>query len=202
MGFSGNAPEKKVVSKTYSFKPFTAVDIKTATQYGSICSLSIAKVSKNGTITDTKNWLVKPPNNRYDDASMQMYNVNPELTKDAPSIIEILPEILPYFENKYVAAHYAPFHCEQIAALKSNFNIKGVYCSRAVARYKLPQLPDYKLPTICKELDIELDYFDLISHAVACAKIMINLNPYINHILSWDQARDKEHYKNYFNSTM
>ena len=88
---------------------FIAIDFETATgNRNSACAVGIVSV-ENGIITDEYYTLIKPPNNEYFWKNIEVHGINPEDTANAPSFIEIYPEIKKRLQGKVVVAHNESF---------------------------------------------------------------------------------------------
>ncbi len=86
---------------------FTAIDFETANKHY-ICSIGIVCV-ENNIIVDEYHTLVKPPNNTYNWYATQVHGITAEDTINAPSFIDIYPEIKKRLFNKTVVAHNEAF---------------------------------------------------------------------------------------------
>ena len=71
---------------------FIAIDFETATyQRTSICETGICVV-RNGEISETKSWLVRPPDNYYYYKNIMLHGIRPEDTEDAPDFANVWEE--------------------------------------------------------------------------------------------------------------
>lgn len=110
---------------------FVALDVETAKNFRNICQIGIAVVD-GLEIIDSKSWLVRPIKNEYDDKSIEVHHITPDMTENAQSFAEVWAEVCEYIEYcDFVVAHNAAFDFGQ--------NI-------------LPQL---------KEADIDIPYFNI-----------------------------------------
>ena len=76
---------------------FIAIDFETATaKRASICEAGICVV-KGGKVVETKSWLVRPEDNRYDYWNIRVHGIQPSETANAPMFPEVWAEITDYF---------------------------------------------------------------------------------------------------------
>ncbi len=179
---------------------FIAIDVETATwDQESICQVGLAVV-KNGSVTDSRSWLVRPPGNHYFPKNIAIHGIMPRMTENQPSFGELWPVFSPYFEGKVLAAHYANFDMTSLAAAAwvagRDLRIAGVLDSCIAARRSFPELADHKLPTVCSYLGIPLEHHDAQADALACAKILIATGS--SPLLSLAEACDKRAYNRHF----
>lgn len=63
---------------------FIAIDFETATsRRASVCEVGICVVLE-GEIVETRSWLVRPEDNRYQYWNIRCHDITPEDTEDAP----------------------------------------------------------------------------------------------------------------------
>lgn len=137
---------------------FVAIDFETATgRRDSICEAGICVV-RNGIITDTRSWLVQPPNNYYNYYNIQVHGIRPQDTAHAPLFPQVWSEILPYLqETPVLVAHNAAFDMSCIRSALSLYNLEvppvTYYCTLRAAR-KLYDFECNKLDALCHTFDI------------------------------------------------
>ena len=181
LSISGDFKDYPFLSQNFSEGGlnFVALDFETATtDRNSICEVGLAIV-KNGQIVETKDWLIQPPHNKYDDFIKDIHGITPEVTKDCPSFLDVWEEILPYIEGHLVVAHNTAFDMYALRGALYNYNIKfpsfinmcSMRLSRAVVRAKT-----HKLSSLCERFNIEYGTKHRAdADAVACAKVAIKL---------------------------
>ncbi len=77
---------------------FLAIDFETATgSRASVCEIGICAV-RNGMVSETKSWLVRPVNNYYFYKNIGIHGITPKDTEDAPDFANVWEEI----ERKYL----------------------------------------------------------------------------------------------------
>lgn len=137
---------------------FIAIDFETATgKRASICEAGICVV-KNGRISETKSWLVRPEDNAYSYWNMQVHGICPKDTEDAPNFPEVWAEILKYLEETPIlVAHNASF---DISCIRKSLELYALdtpevdfYCTLRAARHNY----DFG----CNSLDYLCEQFDI-----------------------------------------
>lgn len=139
-----------------------------------ICSMGIS-IIENETVSESKNILVNPEC-FFDDVNISIHGILPEDVEIAPTFPAVWKEIKELFENNILAAHNAHF---DISVLRKTLEAYGLeakpfryLCSMQIAKKELPQLCNYKLPTLCDYFDIDLQHHNSGSDSFACAEIL------------------------------
>lgn len=157
---------------------FVAFDVETANEQPySICSISAVKV-QGSSIVDVITSLIKPPETRF--TNTRIHGITWEKVRNAPTFKEYYESMLHDFIKGYVlVAHNAQF---DMGCLLHTAKTEGIVLDNPLlfadtlqsARYTYRELPNHKLDTICKHLNISLDHHDSLSDARACALIMLD----------------------------
>lgn len=72
---------------------FIAIDFETATsQRASVCEIGICVV-RNARVAETRSWLVRPKDNRYQYWNIQVHGIKPDHTEKAPDFPTVWKEI-------------------------------------------------------------------------------------------------------------
>ena len=150
---------------------FTAFDFETATNKHMPCQLGLVVV-RGSEIVEEKEWLIRPPENRYDHFCMKAHGITPKDTENCKEFSELWNEIKPYFEHEVLVAHNVSFD-------------RGVLL-RAVDFYKLEDFREIcylctcdmfkkgKLADVANTLDIKLNnHHNALCDARACAEIYL-----------------------------
>lgn len=87
---------------------FVAVDFETATNSRMACQLGLVIV-KNGIITDKLSFLIQPPGNVYDNNTIAVHHITPDMTENSPTFDQIWDKVQHYFINTTLVAHNAAF---------------------------------------------------------------------------------------------
>lgn len=152
---------------------FVAIDFETSeTPPNSYpCQLGVAIV-KDGIITDTKTFMIKPPHNKYHQRCIDVHGILPEHTENEPEFPEVWPHIKPLLENKKLVAHNSSFDWGvlNLAANYYNIDISNVQkpeCTRLLNN-------GAGLKDCCKAYGVDLvNHHDGESDAIACANLYI-----------------------------
>ena len=159
-------------------KNFTAIDFETAIRHH-ICAVGIVTV-KNGKITDEYYTLIKPPNNEYNWHNIQVHGITEIDTENAPTFIEIYPEIKKRLQEKIIVAHNESFDRSVLQKTMaengldySELNISDRWeCTMKLCRAN-NKYPSGKLDECCAVDNIELKHHEALSDARACAELYL-----------------------------
>jgi len=164
---------------------FTAIDFETAnSKRESACSIGIAVV-EDFKIIEKFSKLIKPIPNYYEPRNIRIHKITRNMTENEPDFSEQWQDLKPYFEDQILVAHNTSFDFSVLRQVLSIFDIEypnlQYYCSylgykKHHTQFQLrPGLINYKLPTVCKYLGIDLIHHDAKSDAIASAKIMMQI---------------------------
>lgn len=157
---------------------FVTIDFETATAHH-ICAVGIVTVI-NGTITDTFYTLVQPPDNHYNWHNIQVHNITPNDTYNAPLFYEIYPEIKKRIQGKLIVAHNESFDRNVLKKSMADNSIDYEElkisdrweCTMKLCR-KSNKYPSGKLNECCALEGIKLNHHEALSDAIACAKLYL-----------------------------
>ena len=120
---------------------FIAIDFETAAESrASVCEAGICVV-RDGKVTETRSWLVRPVGNRYCYWNTQVHGIRPADTANAPDFPEVWAEIASYLADcPVLVAHNAVF---DMGCIRDSLELYGLekpdvtyYCSlRSPARF-------------------------------------------------------------------
>lgn len=158
---------------------FVAIDFETANRAGtSACSVGLAIV-RQGKIVDTYETLIRPEPFYFLPEFIDIHGIRPEQVEHEGDFSVVWPELYKRIAGQCLVAHNAPFDRGVLNACLAFYGIKfhapQFACTVRLARHGLPQLPNHKLDTLCRHLNIELDHHKAGSDSVACAKIALHL---------------------------
>jgi DNA polymerase-3 subunit epsilon len=133
---------------------FVAIDFETATAYrSSPCEIGLTFV-RNGEITETKSWLIKPPQNRFDLLNIMVHGIKPKDVADKPEFDELWEELKPLIENQFLIAHNASFDMSVLRKTLENYELPipsiQYACSYLFSKKVWTHLPRYDLKTLCQ----------------------------------------------------
>lgn len=138
---------------------FIAIDFETATgKRASVCEVGICVV-RNGEVCETKSWLVRPEDNRYQYCNIQCHGILPKDTENAPDFPQVWEEIerLYLYEFNTFVAHNVPFDrsCLEHSAELYHLHLPELKweCSLQTAR-RIYDFGCNSLEYLCKQLDI------------------------------------------------
>ena len=139
---------------------FIAIDFETATsKRSSICEIGICIV-RNGIVTETRSWLVRPEDNRYHYWNIKVHGIRPEDTEDAPDFRQVWEEIERTYLDEFdtFVAHNVPFDrsCLQHSAEHYRIHLPELkwHCSLQTAR-KIYSFSCNSLGYLCNQLGIQ-----------------------------------------------
>lgn len=142
-----------------------------------ICSIGITEI-KNGNIIKTQNILVNPECG-FDLMNIRIHGINERDVMHSETFPHIWQEIRSLFFDRVVIAHNA---CFDLSVLRKTLVAYGldnqmVYFLDTVkaARDIYPNLPNFKLNTLCDYLGISLDHHDSGSDCRATAEVFLDM---------------------------
>lgn len=108
-----------------------------------------------------------------------IHNITDEMVKDSPILQAVLHELKHFMADLPVVAHNAKFDMGFVVMgmQKSNLELSknDVYCSCKLARHTHMELPNHKLATLVKELDIPLlNHHRATDDAFAALKVFLH----------------------------
>jgi DNA polymerase III subunit epsilon len=169
---------------------FIAFDVETATRFRhSICQIGFAVYKENKMVL-SQSYLVRPPQNEYEDRNCRIHKILPKHTEDKPGFDKVWNEIEQYFEDTVIVAHNASFDLSCLINTLKYYDIDHPVFVYDCTYKKTGE----KLNIVCEKLNIELDHHDSLSDAMACGEIY-NLfkkhNTYINILANTHRDPDK-----------
>ncbi|AIM25389.1 3'-5' exonuclease [Melissococcus plutonius] len=156
---------------------FIAMDFETAShERHSACSLALVKV-ENSRIVDEYYTLIQPET-QFFWKNIQIHGIHPEDVTDAPKFPEIWQGIQLFFQlNQLIVAHNAAFDCNVLASCLNYYKLPQPnylsLCTVKTSRKFFRELPNHKLDTICRALNIPLNHHNALDDSRACAKILL-----------------------------
>lgn len=154
---------------------YIAIDFETAnSKLDSACSIGIVGV-ENDKVLFQKHYLINPKT-EFNSYNIAIHNIKPEDVINSPDFKELWGEIKEYF-NGIVIAHNASFDLAVLKTLIEKYqlevpNIK-IACTLKISQ-KLWKgiLPNCKLNTVSKYLEIEHNHHNALSDAYVCYAII------------------------------
>ena len=168
-------PSPEAVDRLRSAR-FAAIDFETATeQRASACAVAVTLVD-GGQVTNTRRWLIRPPENDYSGFNIAIHGIRPEDTMHSPEFLEVWREVLEVIGDRPLIAHNASF---DLSVLRQSLDHQGaewptldVFCTLLLSRRIWPGLPSYSLPPLARFLGVPIGrHHDPVEDAIACAEI-------------------------------
>ena len=156
---------------------FTAIDFETANERReSACAVGVVRV-RGGQITDTYATLLRPTVLRVDWRNQQVHGISEAELREAPSLADVWPELLPYLHRQPVAAHNSAFDVSVLEYSCRDFGVPipafHALCSVKLAKLCWPHFERHKLDHVAGQFGIPLSHHDALSDARACAEITV-----------------------------
>ena len=157
---------------------FVAIDFETAIGRDSACAVGIVTV-ENGKIVEEYYQLIQPPGNKYAWYTTKVHGLTAADTINAPTFLELYPELEQRLSNKTVVAHNESF---DRSVMRENMQLYGLdYSSLSLAPkwectkliYQRKGYKPCKLNALCDHFAIALDHHEALSDARACAKLYL-----------------------------
>jgi len=155
---------------------YCAIDFETACNArASACAVGAARI-RGGVVTETFYSLIKPPEGmEILPFFTSIHGISNEDVQGAPTFGALWPELKAFLGTDTLLAHNAPFDRGVLEAVMQYYGIPDplppFVCTVTLSRRKWPRLPNHKLNTVCRFLNIELSHHEALSDAVACARV-------------------------------
>lgn len=156
---------------------FITIDFETATSHRhSPCEVGLTFV-KNNQIVETKSWLIKPINNKYNEYNIFIHGITPDDTANKPEFNEIWLELKPLIENQFIIAHNAAFDMSVLRKTLELYEIPfptiDYSCSYIFSKKIWKGLPSYDLETLCRLNNIHLIHHKAGADSKAAAELSL-----------------------------
>lgn len=138
---------------------FITIDFESATsKRGTPCEIGLTLV-ENSTIIETKTWLIKPVDNKFEYFNMLVHGIRPEDVADKPEFDQLWEEIKPLIEGKFLIAHNASYDMSVLRKTLESYQLPfpklNYACSYIMSKKFWQGLPGYDLKTLCNLYGIE-----------------------------------------------
>jgi DNA polymerase-3 subunit epsilon len=152
---------------------FTAFDFETATANRMPCQLGVAVV-RDGEIVEKKCWLIKPPDNRYDNNCSRVHGITALDTERSIEFCGLWEEIKPYFHHELIVAHNLQFDADVLDRIVDYYQLNEKECIPLAGVCTMRLFHNEKLSEVTNTLGIEFNrHHNALDDAVACAKIYL-----------------------------
>ncbi|MBR4659629.1 MAG: 3'-5' exonuclease [Clostridia bacterium] len=157
---------------------YIAFDVETPNSRNDRMSAIGLAVIEDGRIKRTFSSLINPET-YFNSFNVALTGITPEMAEAAPTFDMVWDVIGPAMESGILIAHNAPFDMSVLAKCLRAYCIDAPVtmdyaCTVQMGRKLYPGLPDHRLDTMCRFLDIPLDHHRADSDALACAKLFID----------------------------
>ena len=164
-------------------RDYVVFDLETTGLYKTtdkIIEIGAVRYNTNGEIVGRFSSFVNPER-PIPDESFAIHGISDAMVADAPTIEEILPEFLKFMDNSILVAHNAPF---DVGFIEENTKRLGFSWNDPVyidtcelsRRLILTGIQNYKLDTVAKYLDVELEnHHRAVDDCVCCGGIFFKL---------------------------
>jgi DNA polymerase-3 subunit epsilon len=140
-----------------------------------ICSIGISVV-EDGKVIKNLYYPVNPEE-KFSAFNISIHGITPDMVENERTFPELWEEIEPIMRSGVPVAHNAQFDMSVLAKCLRFYGIEWkpvvkYICTCRMARACFPGMPNYRLNTLCDELEIELDHHNAASDCQACAEIL------------------------------
>ncbi len=159
---------------------FAAIDFETATsERSSACAVGVV-VFDQGSPTDTRMLLIRPPGNCYDAFNTMLHGIGPSDTRRSPEFPEAWAQAAAMIAGRLVVAHNTAF---DMSVLRRSAEYYGYEpepfpfaCTYRMARSAMPEAGSWSLDTMADEFGIPLTHHDPLSDAEAAGMLWLALS--------------------------
>lgn len=156
-------------------KNFIAIDFETANSLrGSACQIGLTKV-QDGAVKETLESLIFQDS--FDPFNVMLHGINEKAVKNAPTFLELLPDISKFIGDMPLVAHNAGFDMSVFYASAGGAIPQDLqyFCSLVMSRQVL-DLPSYSLEFVCNELGIDFTHtYNALEDSGAAAEVALKL---------------------------
>ena len=165
------------ITRALAALDFTAIDFETANeQRASACAVGVVRF-RNGVLVESFETLLRPRELRMDWRNQQVHGIAAERLRDAPTLADVWPQLLPYLHQQPVVAHNSAFDVSVLEYTCRDFGVPvpafHALCSVKLAKVCWPRLERHKLDHVAAHFGIPLHHHDALSDARACAEITV-----------------------------
>ena len=156
---------------------FYTIDVETANvDIDSICSIGIAGFL-DGEVAFKESYLINP-NDYFDDMNIHIHGITPDMVKDAPSFVDVMPALRTLLDGHILVCH-THFDKTSFYRASAKHNITNLDVtwldSAKVVRRAWPEFAvrGYGLANISAEVGISFQHHDALEDAIACGKVLL-----------------------------
>ena len=155
-----------------------AFDVETPNSYNDRMSAIGIAVIENGQIQRTFTTLINPETH-FDAFNVALTGITPQAVQSAPTFPALWEQIGPLMQSGILLAHNAQFDMRVLACCLMDYGLPApaslpYACTVQMGRKCYPHLPNHKLDTLCRALNIPLNHHQADSDCLACARLLLN----------------------------
>ena len=164
---------------------FVTLDFETATpERDSPCEIGLTFV-RNGQITNTQAWLIKPRSYPYFNSfNMAVHGIQPKEVAHAPEFHHLWHELKPLLQNQLDIAHNASFDMSVLRATLNTYQLPfpelQYACSVQFSKQVWQGLPQYDLKSLCNRHGIQFKHHRAAADSYACAELTLRALRQVN----------------------
>ena len=156
---------------------YIAFDVETPNSANNRMSAIGITVVEGGAVTQAYDFLVNPEAG-FAPFNIALTGITPDLVADAPTFPALWERIGPILDSGLLVAHNAQFDMSVLGKCLRDYGLSWweevpYACTCQMSRRLLPQLPNHRLDTLCRYLDLELDHHQAGSDSRACGEILL-----------------------------
>ena len=157
---------------------YIAFDVETPNHANDRMSAIGIAVVEGGRIVEEHEALVDPEV-PFDLFNIRLTGIGPDQVAGAPTFPALWREIRPLMDSGVLVAHNAPIDMWVLAKCVRGYGIRWhptvrYACTCQMGRRLLPRLPDHRLDTLCRYLDVPLDHHRAGSDSRACGELLLH----------------------------
>ena len=169
---------------------YTAIDFETATASGMACQLGLVQVD-GGKIVLEREFLIRPPENTFDEWNIRVHGITPEKTESSPSFEELWPELRPLLEGRFIIAHNVSF---DESVLEKNLEYYGLEEPEVIG-FGCTSAPFDMVSLYSASTYFGIDlgrHHDALADARACALLVLEYRHHFGETLRIPKLKEKD----------
>ena len=161
---------------------YVSLDVETATTQGDICQLGMVHFKK-GEIVEEKQFLIRPPEDKYDFYCSRVHGFFSATTEKEPFFPEFWPSIRSFIEGRIIVCHNAGFDLGALSKTMERYELGDIEIDQCIDTcIELGHCPLY---SACLFFDVPLDnHHDALEDARACGKLLAEYSKRPGHVVS------------------
>ena len=141
-----------------------------------MCSVGVCLVEEGRILGQA--YALVDPEEPFEAFHVRLHGIGPRTVAGQPNFAALWKRLEPLFSSGVLVAHNAPFDMAVLARCLRDYGIRWkrqvpYACTCQMARACLRDVPDHKLQTLCRRLDIPLEHHNAASDSLACARLLL-----------------------------